>query len=196
MGVDGAIVQLGAKLDAWWDEFSAMLDSEDRAAQAEALVGGLEMAKELDRLKANGLAAIQELLDDRSAPSEKERAKSLIRGFELGAKLADTLHDEFGDMETEIKVMRLLDDIVLALDGVGSGRTSIATLLNHPNLGVRVVAGVYLVDLLPKQVVPILRAADEKKDASSASFRAHWTLLAWERERKSRFNYLSAGSVA
>jgi hypothetical protein len=32
MDIDESIVQLGQKLDAWWDDFSPTLDSEDRVA--------------------------------------------------------------------------------------------------------------------------------------------------------------------
>ena len=33
MEIDASIVQLGAELDAWWDEYFPMLASEDRGAQ-------------------------------------------------------------------------------------------------------------------------------------------------------------------
>jgi len=38
---------------------------------------------------------------------------------------------------------------------------------------------------------PLLKEIDEKSDGTSVSFTAHWDLLAWKREPKSRFNYLS-----
>ncbi len=193
MDIDEAIVQLGQKLDAWWAGFSTMLDSEDRIAQGNALLRGFEIPKEFDRLKAEGLAAITGLLDRHDPVADNERAASLIRGFIFGARLADTLHDEFRDTaDGETKVVRLMDAIVMALDTNGSSRAALAVLLDHPDLGVRAWAGAYLIDLLPERVVPILHQIELKGDGSSASFGAHWTLLAWQREGKSRFNYLSA----
>jgi hypothetical protein len=187
MEIDEAILQLGLKLDAWWDGFSPMLNSEDRVAQGAALLHGFEIAKEFDRLKADGLAAITALLDRHDAVADEERAASLVRGFELGARLAGTLHDEFGDAaDGETKVVRLMDAIVKALDAIGPGRAALAVLLDHPDAGVRAAAGAHLFDLMPKRVRPILRQIEEEARGSSAGFRAHWALLARERERKSR----------
>jgi hypothetical protein len=189
MDVDKSIVRLGEKLDAWWDGFSPMLDSEDRVAQGEALLRGFAIAKEFDRLKADGLAAITALLDRHDSVADEERVASLIRGFEFGARLADTLHDEFRDTaDGETKVVRLMDAIVKALDTIGSGRAALATLLDHPDPGVRALAGAYLIDLLPERVGPILRQIEEEARGRSAGFRAHWALLAWQREGKSRGN--------
>jgi hypothetical protein len=80
MEIDDAIVQLGAKLDAWWeDDISPLLDSEDRVAQAKALLSGFELAKEFDRLKADGLAAITALLARQDETTEEQRVASLKR---------------------------------------------------------------------------------------------------------------------
>jgi|GEM_PF-2140025 len=193
MNIDEAIVQLGEKLDAWWHSFSPTLDSADRIAQGRALLRGFELAKEFDRLKADGLAAIAALLEQHDPVAGDERAASLIRGFEFGTRLADTLHDEFSDPDGVNKAVRLVDAIVKALHTNGSGRTALVALLDHPDPGVRALAGAYLLDLLPERVVPILRQIEAKADGSSASFRAQWALLAWEREGKSRFNYLMSG---
>ncbi len=193
MDIDEAIVQLGQKLDAWWDGFFPLLDSKDRMAQGNALLRGFEIAKEFDRLKADGMAAITALLDRPDPVADHERAASLIRGVVFGARLADKLHDEFRDTaDGETKVVRLMDAIVQALDRLGSGRTPLAALLDHPDPGVRAWAGAYLIDLMPQRVVPVLRQIEMKGDGSGASLGAHWTLLAWQREGKSRFNYLSA----
>lgn len=195
MEIDEAIVELGAKLDAWWeDDISPLLDSEDRGAQAKALLNGFEIAKEFDRLKTDGLATMTALLARQDGTTEEQRVASLIRGFEFGARLADILHDEFRDIaDGETKVVRLLDEIVKALNTIGSGRAALAVLLDHPDAGVRALAGFYLIDLMPERVVPILRQIEEKKDASSALFRAHWALLGWKLQGKSRFNFLMDG---
>jgi len=196
MGIDESIVQLGQKLDVWWNGFSPMLDSEDRATQGDALRPGFAIAKEFDRLKADGLATLTALLDRHDPVADDERAASLIRGFEFAARLADTLHDEFRDTaDGETKVLRLMDAIVKSLDAIGSGRAALGALLNHPNAGVRALAGAYLIDLMPDRVVPMLRDITDSEDANSAHFRASWALLAWQRERKSRFNYLSGTST-
>jgi hypothetical protein len=192
MDIDESIVQLGQKLDAWWDAILPMLNSEDRVAQGKAMPSGFEIAKEFDRLKADGLAAIKALLDRHDPGSDGERVASLIRGFEFGARLADTLHDEFRDTaDGETKVVRLIDAIVKTLNMIGSGRAALTALFDHPDPGVRALAGAYLIDLMPERVGPILRQIEEEAPGRSAGFRAHWALLAWEREGKSRFNYLS-----
>jgi len=195
MEIDEAIVQLGEKLDAWWDDFSPTLDSDDRVAQGRALLRGFELAKEFDRLKADGLAAIAALLEQHDPVAGDNRAASLIRGFEFGTRLADTLHDEFSDPHGVTKIVRLVDATVKALHTIGSGRAALVAFLDHPDPGVRALAGAYLLDLMPERVVPILRQIEAKADGSSASFRAQWALLAWEREGKSRFNYLMGGSA-
>ena len=58
--------------------------------------------------------------------------------------------------------MRLTDGIVKALDRIGSGRAALAVLLDHRDPGVRALAGVYLIDLLPERVSPILRQVEEE----------------------------------
>jgi len=188
---DTSIVELGSKLDGWFQDNRGIFASQDRVAQANALLGGFKLVKELDRLKAEGTAALTRLLSSDVSVSSNERAASLVRGFEFGAKLAHTLHDELLDTDGESTVLRLMDAIVLALNAIYPGRAALTALFEHPNAGVRTSAGGYLIDLMPDRVVPLLKEIDEKSDGSSASFAAHWALLAWERERKSRFNYLS-----
>jgi hypothetical protein len=191
MEVDERIVELGAKLDEGLDGNLMRLASQDRTTQAKALLRGFDIVKELDRVKADGLKAITALLNRHDQVTADRRAASLIHGFEFGAKLAHSLHDELLDADSETKVLRLMDAIVQAFDKIGSGRAALAVLLNHPDAGVRVSAATYLIDLMPERVVPILREIDEKNGGNSADFTGHWALLAWERERKSRFNYLS-----
>jgi len=191
MDVDQSIVQLGAKLDEWFEENRATFASQDRAAQAGALLRGFKVVKELDRLKADGFAALNALLNWHETPTNDERAADLVRGFEFAARLADTLHDELLDTDGQTKVWHLMDAIVKRLDDLGSGRVALAVLFKHPNAGVRASAGAYLIDLMPEQVVDMLAAIEKSEHANCAHFRAHWTLLAWERERKSRFNSLS-----
>jgi hypothetical protein len=80
MEIDDAIVQLAAKLDAWLDNNLATISSMDRVVQFKALLAGIEITKELDLLKAKGLAAITALLNRQSAVAEDERVVSLVRG--------------------------------------------------------------------------------------------------------------------
>jgi hypothetical protein len=190
MEIDDSIVQLGEKLDAWWDGISPLLDSEDRVAQGKALLRGFEIAKEFDRLKADGLAAITALIDRHDPVADDEGAASLIRGFEFGARLADTLADEFADIaDGETKVVRLMDNIVKALDRFGSGRAALAVLLDHPDPGVRALAGFYLIDLMPERVSSILGQVRQEARGRSAGMRAYIALLGWQLEGKSRYNY-------
>lgn len=189
METDQSIIQLGEKLDAWGAEFFTLLDAEDRVSQGRALLRGFDIVKELDRLKAEGMSTIRALLDQAGSGSEEQRSALLIRAFEFSAKLADTLHDEFSDIaDGETKFIHLADDLVEALNGIPPGRRRLAVLLEHSNPGIRALAGAYLIDLMPYRVIPILRRVDEDCAGSSAGFRAMWSLLAWEREGKSRFS--------
>ena len=98
MEIDDAIVQLGAKLDAWLDNL-ATIPSMDRVAQFKALLAGIEITKELDLLKAKGLAAIAALLERQDAVTEDQHVASLIRAFEFAAKLEGILKDELQDID-------------------------------------------------------------------------------------------------
>jgi len=186
------IAQLGRQLDAWWESFSTMLDSEDRVTQGKALLSGFEIAKEFDRLKAEGIAIIEKLLVSSNTLLGNERADSLIRSFEFSAKLADILHDEFRDIaDGETKVVRLADAIAKGLNKINPGRIRLAELLEHPDPGVRSLAGTYLIDLMPERVISVLRGVRENKRGQSAGMRVLVTLMGWERGRVSRFNSLT-----
>jgi hypothetical protein len=189
MEIDQLIVQLGA-LDEWLDGNLDAFGSQDQVAQSKALLAGIQIAKDIDRLKAEGIAALAALLDGQDPIAHDERANSLIKGFEFGAKLGDTLHDGLLDTEGETKVARLMDSIVMALDKIAPGRIALAVLLDHADAGVRALAGAFLIDLIPQRAIPVLREIDQQEDDSSASFNAHWTLLAWDREGQSRFQSL------
>ncbi len=184
MEVDELIVQLGEKLDAWCDGFFAMIDSKDREAQGKALLRGIEIAKELDGLKAKGLAAITALLNRRDPVTDNERAASLIQAFEFAAKLACTLHDELLDVAGETKVLRLMTAIEDKLGSIGSGRMALTVLLDHPDARVRALAGESLLRLMPDRVLPILRDIEEKEQGNSAHFTASNAILYWQHEGK------------
>ena len=129
MEADQSIVQLGNKLDAWWSEFAALLDSEDRVTQGRMLLRGFDIAKEFDRLKAEGMSTINALLDRAGSGSDEQRAVLLIRAFEMSARLADTLHDQFSDTaDGETKVIRLADALVKVLNAIISRQSTISSL--------------------------------------------------------------------
>lgn len=191
MEIDGPIAQLASKLDAWLDRSVPVFSSQDSAAHGKAIRRGIAIVQEFDRLKAEGIAAITGLLNRDAAVADSNRKAALIRAFEFGTRLADALHDEFLDTDGENMVWRLLDKIVLNLDKIAPGRASLDILFDCPDPGVRASAGAYLIDLMPERVIPILRDIDEAGGGKSADFGAHWTLLAWERERESRYSSLS-----
>ena len=139
MEIDHAIVELGAKLDAWLDNNLATISSMDRLAQFKALLAGIEITRELDLLKAQGMAAITALLKRHGA--DEERAASLIRAFEFAAKLEGTLKDELQDTDGANKLVALMDKIANALDAIGPGRAVLAGLLDHPDDRFRASAG-------------------------------------------------------
>jgi hypothetical protein len=191
MEIDQTIIRLGTNLDDWFDNNRATFESQSRAAQGTALLLGFELVKKLDRLKADGIAAIGALLARNEQISSDERVVSLLRGFEFAARLADVLHDELLDTAGENAVWHSMDAVVQALDKVGRGRAALDALFDSPDARVRGTAAAYLIDLVPERAVPMLLEIEENEDANSAHFNAHWALLAWRRERKSRFNYLS-----
>jgi hypothetical protein len=158
----------------------------DRIAQFKALLAGIEVTKELDLLKAKGLAAIAALLKRQNTVTEGEYAASLIRGFEFAAKLRATLKDELGDIDGANKIVGLMNEIANALDAIGPGRVALAGLLDHPDDRVRASAGAYLliVGLMPERVLTVLHEIEDKELGDSADFTAHWAIVHWEREGK------------
>ena len=183
MDINESIARLGTELDTCWDALSPLLDSADRAAQAKVLLRGFALAKEYDRLKTEGLAAIQALLYRHDA-TESDRINSLVQAFAFAAKLGNTLHDELRDIDGETQVARFTEAIVRTLEDISTGRAPLAVLLDHPDAGVRAWAGACLVNLQPDRVVPILRDIEEKEFANSAHFTASFALFRWEREGK------------
>ena len=186
MEIDDAITQLGAKLDAWLDNNLATIPSMDRVAQFKALLAGIEITKELDLLKAKGLAAIAALLKRQGAVTDEQHAASLIRAFEFAAKLEGTLKDELQDIDGANKLVTLMDEIANALDAIGPGRATLAGLLDHPDDRVRASAGAYLLiaGLMPERVLSVLHEIGDKGLGDSADFTAHWAIVGWEREGK------------
>jgi hypothetical protein len=186
MGNDDAIVQLGAKLDAWLDNNLAMLPSMDRAAQFKALLAGIEITKELDLLKAKGMAAINALLKRQGTVTGEERAASLIKAFEFAAKLEGALKDELQDIDGANNLVTLMDEITKTLDTTGPGRAALAGFLDHPDDRVRSSAGAYLLSVgsMPERVLPVLHEIEDKGLGDSADFTAHWAIVGWEREGK------------
>jgi hypothetical protein len=181
MEIDQSIVRLGTELDAWWDEFSPMLNSADCAAQGKTLLRGFEIAKRFGHLKTQGLTAIRALLDQQGTTGNVA-VPSLVQAFAFAAKLANTLHDEFRDIDGETQIARLTEVIVNTLEKTEAGRTPLVVLLDHPDAGVRAWAGACLIFLLPDRVVPILREITAKKRADSAHFTAYFALVRWERD--------------
>ena len=194
MKVEDAIAKLAEELDEWFKEGRSTLAVPDRFAQGRAIERGIKIVQTLHRLKKQGIGAIKaKIADANSAPGEAQVA-SLVDAFAFASRLADTLHDELLDTDGENEIWRLID--------LSSGRwirqvgrrASLDTLLDNPRAGLRAAAGTYLIDLDPQRVIPILRAIDEAGGGNRADFGAHWTLLAWERERMSRFISLNRSS--
>jgi len=186
--INESIARLSEQLLEWFGENVTTFASDDRLAHVKALVRGVAMAKELNRLKTDGLATIKALLRDQSAMPDDERIASLVSGLEFGAKLDATLHDELHDTDGTNKVVRLMNGIAEILDGIGSGPAVLVTLLDRPDPAVRASAGAYLLisNLMPERVVPLLREIDEKYKGRSAGFTAHWALLDRELTQKAR----------
>jgi hypothetical protein len=186
MQPDESIAQLAKKLDSWFDGILPLLESNDRAAQSKALLDGVEILKEFDHLKEEGIAVLNGLIDRQDAISQNEPIASLVQGFEFGVLLQAALYDELGDTDGGNELASLVRKIVTKLDTIEPGGASLAALLDHPNDAVRVYAGQYLIDRMPERVVPVLRAIDEKDEGRHANIRAMTILFPrdWEQREK------------
>jgi hypothetical protein len=187
MDIDRSIAQLSAELDTLLEANLATFASKDRTEQSKILVRGIEIVTGLERLKAKGLSTLDALLKRQQTATDVERVASLLRGFELGAKLSHALHDELLDTNGEAKVYRRLLAIFKALDTTSVGQVALAPLLDHPDVGVRVLAAAYLIDLMPDRVVPMLREIDKNAGGRSPGFTAHFALLRWQYDGIMRF---------
>jgi hypothetical protein len=89
MKTDQSIVELAARLDNWFDGNVAVFASQDRPGQTKALLRGVAIVRELDRLKKNGIAAITALLDRPASQAVNDRVGSLIAhsSFPRGSRL-------------------------------------------------------------------------------------------------------------
>ena len=185
MEIEQSIVQVAERLDAWWERFSAMLDSDDRIAQGKALLQGFEIAKEFDRIKADGLAAVTALLVPQNPMTERDRMEWLVRAFSFAAKLKATLHDEMRDIDGETTVVRQIAVMADELRAVGA-YSAFAVLLEDEDRRVRASIGAYMLakHLMPERVVPVLQEIEEQKNADNAHFVASWALFRWEHEGK------------
>ena len=177
------ISRLAEKLDAWFDGILPLLESNDAAAQSKALLDGVEIAKEFDRIKEEGIAVLNALLNRQD--NADGRVASLVQGFAFGVQLLGALY-ELGDTDGGNKGAHLVRDVVKKLDAIEPGGVSLAALLDHPDDVVRVYAGQYLIDRMPERVVPALRSIDEKNDGRHASMRAMTVLFPWDGDQKEK----------
>jgi hypothetical protein len=184
MKVDESISQIAEKLDAWFGGLLPLLESNDTAAQSKALLEGVEIAKELDRIKKEGITVLNAPLN-RQDNNADARVASLVQGFVFGVQLMGGLY-ELGDTDSGNKVAGLVRGVVRKLDAIEPGADNLAALLDHPDDLVRVYAGQYLIDRMPGRVVPVLRSIDEKKDGSQATIRAMTVLFPWDWEQKEK----------
>ena len=104
MQTDKVLADLTEKLDAWFDGSSEAFASQDRSAQAKAIIRGVAVVNELDRVQSEGLATLSQLVSRRDGATDEERTATLVRGFEFGAKLRHALRDELLDTDGETKV--------------------------------------------------------------------------------------------
>ncbi len=125
MEADKAIAELGARLDGWFDGSAETFASQDRTAQGKAILRGVEIIKQFDRIKADGKAAINSLVDRYDTTADDKGGLPLVKAFEFGARLGHALYDEFLDTEGKNDVWHLLDAIVLKLEKAGSGRAAL-----------------------------------------------------------------------
>ena len=104
------------------------------------------------------MASLATLLNFADVAPESDRTKTLLHGFELAARLGGISND-LKDWDAMKQIDHIMDDIVVALAAIGPGCTLLVPLLEHDNARIRVLAGRYLIDLMPDRVVPILEKA-------------------------------------
>ena len=179
-----AIAQLGTKLDD--GSMEAVKRSHRTTARPKARLSfaELRLSKQIDRIKAKGLAALKALLKGGNTATEKDRVASLVGGLRFSARLAHTLHDELLDTTGETEVVGLMHDIVHQLDEARPRPRRALTAPRRPRCGVRAYAGAYLIRLMPDRAIPVLRDIEEEEDANSAHFTAYFARMIWEREGK------------
>ena len=195
MSIDDQISAFAAQLDRWFDDFAAkLLQPGDETAETKTRVAGLKLLKQFDELKSQGLASLATLSNFTDVASESERIETLLRGFERAARL-EGISNDLQDWDGVKRIDHIMDDIVVALAAIGPGRTLLVPLLEHDNARVCVLAGRYLIDLMPDRVVPILEKIDKEGDGSSDGFSAFLVLQAWEVERRGRFNAIEGRVV-
>jgi hypothetical protein len=179
-----AIAQLGEQLANWFADNVSTFQADDRAAHGKAILKGIAIVKELNRLKADGLAAITAVLNDQDVGTDSERIANLLQVFAFAEKLAAALHDELLDVDGETEVLRLVRPIVDKLDTIEPGRNALAGLLDDPDPIVQASAGTFLIKMMPDRVIPILRAIEQNERGKSAGSKAGWALAHWRMETK------------
>jgi hypothetical protein len=181
-----AIARLGERLANWFADNVSTFQADDRAAHGKAILKGLAIVKELNRLKADGLAAITAILNDQDVSTDSERIANLLEAFAFAEKLAAALHDELLDVDGETKVLRLVKPIVDKLETIGAGRNALAGLLDDPDPIVQASAGTFLIGIMPDRVIPILRTIEQNERGKSAGSTAGWALAHWKAETKQK----------
>jgi hypothetical protein len=178
------IAKLGEQLANWFADNVSTFQTDDRVAHGKAILKGIAIVKELNQLKADGLAAVTALLNDEDVSTDSERIANLLQAFVFGQKLAAALHDELLDVDGETKVLRLVGVIVDKLDAIAPGRVALAGLLDDPDPVIQASAAALLIQMMPNRVVPILRAIEQNERGKGVSVRAGWALSSWEIESK------------
>jgi hypothetical protein len=128
-------------LDKWFVDFAAeILQPGNVIAETKTRVAGLKLLKQFDDLKSQGLASLATLLNFAEAPSESDRTKPLLRGFERAVRLGG-ISNEIQDWDGVRQIDHIMDDIVVALATIDPRRTLLVPLLDHDNARIRILAG-------------------------------------------------------
>src|SRR5262245_1669969 len=184
------IAKLGAGVETWFNDMDSSMDAGDKQGQVKGLLTAVQIVWRYDDLKNRGYAILNTLLNPLTVMSEDDRVAASLHGFEFAAKLKVTLYDEMMDADAGNQVDGLMDDVVVALAGIGSGRAALAPLLDADDARVYCNAGRYLIALMPDRVIPVLQEIEKGSHWYQPAFHAHMVLLTWELEHKGRFNSL------
>jgi len=155
-------------------EFRAAMERKDVNAQLDIARRLKLNASDILAEKQQAAAAIAAGLKDAMATSDPdERTTKLLKAYELAAKTRYWAYDALGDVEAGNAAATQEGDILKALDAIPPGRLSaLATLLDNPDIGVRVETAANLKSAMPDRVIPILRKIREEEMGSSVGFAA------------------------
>ena len=185
------LAPLEERVDRLFDRFLTVLPQIADAAKRNDTDAQVAALKEMQPIRAGLLEALSELqseiarLHERamSAPRDEKHVPNLVQWFKACARIDVFASDILPDVELVNACRRAKYDIVQTLDTIPPGRKpALQPLLTDSDPGVRIDAAIFLLDVMPDQVLPLLRDVDVKKDGLAPTLAADFALLRYKVE--------------